>query len=81
MEPEPEAPADGIYELEDGVLTGTAGIDTEHAGYTGSGFVDGIQTIGSGITVEVVAPKAGAYDLRDPLRQRSRTRSRTRRRR
>ncbi len=61
--PEPEAPADGIYELEDGALTGSAGISTEHAGYTGSGFVDGIQTIGSGTTVEVVAPKAGAYDL------------------
>ena len=53
------------------MLTGTAGIDTEHAGYTGSGFVDGIQTIGSGATVDVVAPKAGAYDLADPLRQRS----------
>ena len=63
VEPEPEAPVDGIYELEDGVLTGSAGIATEHAGYTGSGFVDGIQTIGSGTTVEVVAPKAGAYDL------------------
>ena len=63
VEPEPEAPADGIYELEDGILTGTAGIDTEHAGFTGSGFVDGIQTIGSGVTVDVVAPRAGAYDL------------------
>ena len=49
--------------LEDGILTGTAGIDTEHAGFTGSGFVDGIQTIGSGVTVDVVAPRAGAYDL------------------
>ncbi|MCF6376585.1 DUF1080 domain-containing protein [Nocardioides KLBMP 9356] len=63
VEPEPQAPADGIYELEDGQLTGTAGIDTEHAGYTGSGFVDGIQSIGSGTSVEVVAPTAGAYDL------------------
>lgn len=63
VEPEPEAPVDGIYELEDGVLTGSAGIATEHAGYTGSGFVDGIQTIGSGTTVDVVAPRAGAYDL------------------
>ncbi len=60
---DPEPAPDGIYELEDGELTGTAGIDTEHAGYTGSGFVDGIQTVGSGTTVEVVAPKAGSYDL------------------
>ncbi|MCP3422926.1 family 16 glycoside hydrolase [Nocardioides pinisoli] len=60
---EPEPAPDGIYELEDGELSGTAGIDTEHAGYTGSGFVDGIQTVGSGSAVEVVAPKAGAYEL------------------
>lgn len=60
---EPEPAPDGIYELEDGELSGTAGIDTEHAGYTGSGFVDGIQTVGSGSAVEVVAPKAGTYDL------------------
>lgn len=63
VETDPEPAPDGIYELEDGELTGTAGIDTEHAGYTGSGFVDGIQTVGSGSTVEVVAPKAGTYDL------------------
>ena len=63
VETDPEPAPDGIYELEDGELTGTAGIDTEHAGYTGSGFVDGIQTVGSGTTVEVVAPKAGTYDL------------------
>lgn len=63
VETDPEPAPDGIYELEDGELTGTAGIDTEHAGYTGSGFVDGIQTVGSGTTVEVVAPKAGSYDL------------------
>ena len=63
VETDPEPAPDGIYELEDGELTGTAGIDTEHAGYTGSGFVDGIQSVGSGTTVEVVAPKAGTYDL------------------
>ena len=63
VETDPEPAPDGIYELEDGELSGTAGIDTEHAGYTGSGFVDGIQTVGSGTTVEVVAPKAGTYDL------------------
>ncbi|MBC2932848.1 family 16 glycoside hydrolase [Nocardioides sp. zg-1228] len=61
--PDPEPAPDGIYELEDGDLSGTAGVATEHAGYTGSGFVDGIQTVGSGTAVEVVAPRAGAYDL------------------
>ncbi|WP_246850573.1 family 16 glycoside hydrolase [Nocardioides xinjiangensis] len=63
VEAEPEPAPDGIYELEDGELSGTAGIDTEHAGYTGSGFVDGIQTVGSGSAVTVVAPRAGSYDL------------------
>ena len=67
---DPEPAPDGIYELEDGELAGSAGIDTEHAGYTGSGFVAGIQTVGSGTTVEVVAPKAGTYRPADPLRQR-----------
>ncbi len=67
---DPEPAPDGIYELEDGELTGTAGIDTEHAGYTGSGFVDGIQTVGSGTTVEVVAPQGRHLRPADPLRQR-----------
>ena len=40
-----------------------AGVATEHAGYTGSGFVDGIQTVGSGSAVALVTPKAGTYDL------------------
>ncbi len=61
--PEPEPAVDGIYELEDGDLSGTAGVATEHAGYTGSGFVDGIQTVGSGSAVDLVTPKAGTYDL------------------
>ena len=34
---------DGLYELEDGILTGGAKFDTEHAGYTGTGFVSGIR--------------------------------------
>ena len=33
--------SDGLYELEDGILTGGAQFDTEHAGYTGTGFVSG----------------------------------------
>ena len=53
---------DGLYELEEATLTGGAKFDTEHAGYTGSGFVSGIQTAGSSsVKVEVNTAKAGDY--------------------
>ncbi len=64
VEPEPEPAPFGLYELEDGELSGTAGIDTEHAGYSGSGFVDGLGENNSGSTVEVVVEEAGSYDLK-----------------
>ena len=54
---------DGLYELEDGLLTGGARFDTEHAGYTGAGFVSGYGTLGATTEVEVNAAKAGDYRL------------------
>ncbi|GAA5155560.1 hypothetical protein GCM10023340_41170 [Nocardioides marinquilinus] len=62
--PDPEPALNGLYELEDGELFGTAGIDTEHAGYSGTGFVDGIQSVGAGTAVDVITSKAGNYDLK-----------------
>jgi hypothetical protein len=61
----PPAPADGIYELEDGTLGGQTNISTEHAGYSGSGFVE-YQREGSSAGVDVDVPEAGRYvaDLR-----------------
>ena len=53
---------DGTYELEEATLPGGAKFDTEHAGYTGSGFVSGIQTAGSSsVKVDVNTAKAGDY--------------------
>ncbi|WP_193610330.1 family 16 glycoside hydrolase [Nocardioides lijunqiniae] len=64
VEPEPEPAPFGLYELEDGELTGSANIATEHAGYSGSGFVAGMGDVGAGSTVQVVVDQAGAYDLK-----------------
>jgi hypothetical protein len=61
----PPAPADGIYELEDGTLAGSTSISTEHAGFSGSGFVE-YQREGSSAAVDVEVDEAGTYtaDLR-----------------
>ncbi|WP_167735942.1 family 16 glycoside hydrolase [Nocardioides sp. 503] len=64
VEPEPEPAPFGLYELEDGELTGSAKIDQEHAGYSGSGFVGGMGDVGAGSTVQVVVDQAGTYDLK-----------------
>jgi PKD repeat protein len=55
--------SDGLYELEDGLLTGGAQFDTEHAGYSGTGFVSGFGTVGASVKVDVDAPKAGDYRM------------------
>ena len=55
--------SDGLYELEDGILTGGAKFDTEHAGYTGTGFVSGYGTVGASTRIDVNAPKAGDYRM------------------
>ncbi|MFJ9587832.1 family 16 glycoside hydrolase [Streptomyces acidicola] len=52
------------YEAEEARLTGTAGIDTDHAAYSGSGFVDRYSTEGKAATTfDVTVPKAGTYDV------------------
>ncbi|MFE9169827.1 family 16 glycoside hydrolase [Streptomyces kebangsaanensis] len=52
------------YEAEEARLTGTAGINTDHVGYSGSGFVDRYATEGKvATTFDVTVPKAGAYDV------------------
>lgn len=60
----PSAPATpGLYELEDQQLDGTANPQTEHAGYSGSGFVAGFDKVGAGVTSTLVVDEAGRYDV------------------
>lgn len=51
------------YEAEDAVLSGGAGVNDDHAGYTGSGFVDGYWQTGATTTFSVVAAAAGTQDV------------------
>ncbi|MCI4043684.1 family 16 glycoside hydrolase [Streptomyces sp. TRM75563] len=51
------------YEAEEGALTGGAGVDTEHAGYSGGGFVDNFGEEGAAVTFDVEAGEAGPYDV------------------
>ncbi|MBE2317473.1 DUF1080 domain-containing protein [Solirubrobacter sp. CPCC 204708] len=56
--------SEGFFELEEGVMAGGAKFDTEHAGFTGNGFVSGIQTKGSSsVKIEMNAGKAGDYRM------------------
>jgi GH15 family glucan-1,4-alpha-glucosidase len=50
------------YEAESAALTSVA-TNTNHPGYTGSGFVDGFETVGDAITWTINAPEAGAYSF------------------
>jgi hypothetical protein len=52
-----------ILQAEQAARAGTAGINTDHAGYTGTGFVDGYGTAGATTTFTVNAPAAGSYSL------------------
>ncbi|MFG2729216.1 family 16 glycoside hydrolase [Streptomyces canus] len=60
--PGPEQPVTS-YDAESARLSGGADIDTEHAGYTGGGFVDGFNVEGATATFEVDAPAKGSYDV------------------
>ncbi|MFE2938457.1 family 16 glycoside hydrolase [Streptomyces sp. NPDC059255] len=60
--PGPEQPVTS-YDAESARLSGGADIDTEHAGYTGGGFVDGFGTQGATATFEISAPAKGDYDV------------------
>ncbi|WP_320783278.1 family 16 glycoside hydrolase [Streptomyces sp. CRN 30] len=62
--PGKQPPAPTLYEAEEARLTGTAGVDTDHTGYSGSGFVDRYATEGEvATTFDVTVPKSGAYDV------------------
>ncbi|WP_205471072.1 family 16 glycoside hydrolase [Nocardioides sp. SYSU D00038] len=63
VEPPPEPAPFGLYQLEDGELSGSASIATEHAGYSGTGFVAGMGNDGAGSKIQVVVNEAGTYDL------------------
>jgi hypothetical protein len=52
-----------LYEAEEARLAGGAGTDTEHAGHSGSGFVDGYGTEGASTTFDVDVDEAGTYDV------------------
>lgn len=62
--PDPSGTISQKYEAENGTRTGGAGIATEHAGYSGTGFVDRIQAVGDGVTfTNVNVPSSGYYTL------------------
>ena len=55
---------DGLIQAETGAPTGTAGIATEHSGYTGTGFIDDILSSGSGVKgLNFAADTAGTHRL------------------
>ncbi|OWA02456.1 hypothetical protein B9W68_28720 [Streptomyces sp. CS227] len=58
-----DQPPATLYEAEEATLTGGAGVDTEHAGYSGGGFVDNFGEQGAAVAFDVTAPKAGTYDV------------------
>jgi hypothetical protein len=51
------------FEAESAQLTGGAKVNTDHPGYTGSGFVDGYVTLGATTTFSVTASTAGNYNV------------------
>lgn len=51
------------YEAEFGAGTGTS-VNTDHPGYTGTGFVDGFETVGDAVTSEVNASVSGSHVLK-----------------
>ncbi|HJP76475.1 MAG TPA: glycoside hydrolase family 66 protein [Pseudonocardiaceae bacterium] len=55
-------PSGNQYEAENAVLT-NVGTASDHAGYTGTGFVDNFDLANSGVSFTVNAPTAGSYNL------------------
>ncbi|NNU26138.1 family 16 glycoside hydrolase [Isoptericola sediminis] len=61
---DPAVPADAPYsEAERSDLTGSARSSAEHNGYSGSGFVDGLNAVGAGVTFTVTTDRAGAQPV------------------
>ncbi|MZD03503.1 DUF1080 domain-containing protein [Streptomyces sp. SID5785] len=62
--PGEQPPAPVFHEAEEARLTGAVGINTDHPGHSGSGFVDRYATEGKGATTfDVTVPRAGDYDI------------------
>ena len=51
------------YEVEDGVLTGNLEVGTKKNGYTGTGYVTGLEEETDTCMIEIEVPKEGRYDL------------------
>ena len=52
-----------IYEAEDAQLFGSAKVNTDHKGYSGSGFVDSLGNEGSAVKFTINAKKEGRHTL------------------
>ncbi|MDA0136353.1 family 16 glycoside hydrolase [Solirubrobacter deserti] len=53
----------GFYEAEESALLGAMQIDTEHSGYSGSGFADNFASDGAGVRFEVEVDEAGTHPV------------------
>lgn len=58
----PFFPNEIIAEAESAALYGSAGVNQDHWFYSGSGFVDGVTSIGAGIEFAVTVPQSGNYE-------------------
>ncbi|MFT7837680.1 DUF1080 domain-containing protein [Saccharothrix sp. BKS2] len=56
-------PATQLLEAESAALSGGAGVNTDHTGYSGAGFVDGYGTQGASTRFAVNATAAGAHNV------------------
>lgn len=55
---------DNKFEAENATRLGSARINTNHTGYSGTGFVDAMEFIGSGVQFAVNASSAGTYSVK-----------------
>ncbi|RKY05295.1 MAG: hypothetical protein DRP66_10695, partial [Planctomycetota bacterium] len=60
---DPFTPSTVEYQAEDGTWDSGSIVDTNHAGYTGTGFVDTGNAVGSWVEISVDAPYTGDYDI------------------
>ncbi len=51
------------YEAEEATRSGGAGVNTDHPGYTGDGFVDKFEQVGAAVTFAVNAGELGLYPV------------------
>lgn len=56
-------PSGSKYEAESATLLGGAHVNNNHAGYSGTGFVDGLNNAGNGVQFTVNAATAGNYQV------------------